>query len=83
MKYTDEKLDAIFPALLGAIGKALDLANEAGNAISHHIDTHPGGGATITTAEEVRVLNDQINANEAELAAFKAAIEAAAGLPHA
>lgn len=77
MKYTDEKLDATFTAVLNTLAVALDLANEAGNAISHHVNTHPGGGATITTAGELQALNDKINANEAALAAFKAAIAAA------
>lgn len=77
MKYTDEKLDAAFTAVLTTLASALDLANEAGNAISHHVNTHPGGGPTITTAGEMQALNDKINANEAELAKFKTAIEAA------
>jgi hypothetical protein len=81
MKYTDAKLDAIFPAILTTLAQALDLANAAGNAISNHINTHPGGGATITQAGELQPLNDKINAYEAELTAFKAAVAAAAVVP--
>jgi hypothetical protein len=83
MKYTDVVLDGVFTSVLTALSESLALANSAGNAISHHVNTHPGGGATITTANELQELNDKINANEAKLAAFKAAIEAAASAPDA
>ncbi len=81
VKYDDAKLDAVFAAVLQTLSVALGLANEAGNAISNHINTHPGGGATTTQAAEMQDLNDKINANEANLAKFKSDI-AAISAPH-
>lgn len=80
VKYTDEKLDAIFPSILQTLGHALDLATIAGGAIYNHVATHPGGGGTITTMGELEGLRVRIENNQRELEAFKAAI-AAASLP--
>jgi len=78
MIYTDEKLTAVFTALLDSIAKALDIGTTTANALIVHVANHPGGGATQTMAEQLKPLVEKVGALEADYARFKAAIAAVA-----
>ncbi len=76
--YTDEKLTEIFTELLKSIAHSLDIGVTTANALIQHVNSHPGGGATITMAGELAPLVEKVNALEADLAKFKTAIAVAA-----
>jgi len=82
MKYDDATLDRTFTALLGTLGKSLDVASTAAGAVIDHIVHHPAVEDADLTAmvsrPEFLALKERQEALQAEVERFKAAIAAAA-----
>lgn len=65
-----------FGAVLTQLGNLGAGLVATGNALAQHIATHPGGGATITMANDIADMQTKVGAIETETAALEAKVKA-------